>query len=205
MAPKRAKKLVVTSTRKVVRQHVQVSVVGSAKRSTRANRDTQTPEEAVNLDQDNVRTIPVQELTPKASENEKQTHGEQKEDVSEKKAETTQKEGQTVNEEKIGKRKRGKKRRSEEGYQRYVYRVLKQVHPDLGVSSKAMTVLNNMMSDMFERLADEAARLKKYAGHVTLSSREIQGAVKLVLPGDLGKHAISEGVKAVTNYMSKDE
>ncbi|MCI34502.1 histone H2B.2-like [Trifolium medium] len=65
-----------------------------------------------------------------------------------------------------------------------------------------MTILNNLMNDMFEKLADEAAKLNTYTGHMTLSSREIQGAVKLVLPGELGKHAIAEGAKAVTNYIS---
>ncbi|XP_038971293.1 histone H2B.5-like [Phoenix dactylifera] len=90
------------------------------------------------------------------------------------------------------------------GYKRYVFRVLKQVHPGMGVSSRAMAVLDGMMADMFERLADEAARLSRYSGKATLSSREIQDAVRLVLPGELGKHAISEGTKAVSNYMSAD-
>ncbi|KAF8403165.1 hypothetical protein HHK36_011262 [Tetracentron sinense] len=90
------------------------------------------------------------------------------------------------------------------GYKRYVYKVLKQVQPGMGISSKGMTVLNGLMKDMFERLADEAARLSKYTGRKTLSSREIQGAVRLVLPGDLSKHAISEGSKAVTTYMSNN-
>ncbi|KQJ91633.1 histone H2B.2 [Brachypodium distachyon] len=88
------------------------------------------------------------------------------------------------------------------GYKRYVYRVLKQVHPDMGASGRAMEVLDMMMGDMFERLADEAARLAKVAGRATLSSREVQNAVRLVLPGELAKHAISEGTKAVTSYMS---
>jgi histone H2A len=35
---------------------------------------------------------------------------------------------------------------------------------------------------------------------MTLSSREIQTAVRLLLPGDLAKHAVSEGTKAVTKY-----
>ncbi|XP_057953704.1 uncharacterized protein LOC131147998 [Malania oleifera] len=87
-------------------------------------------------------------------------------------------------------------------YKRYVYRVLKQVHPELGVSSKAMMVLSNYMSDMFDRLAGEAARLTKYAGRMTLSSREVQAAVRLVLPRELRKHAVAEGTKAVTIYMS---
>ncbi|KAG7037380.1 Histone H2B.2, partial [Cucurbita argyrosperma subsp. argyrosperma] len=41
-------------------------------------------------------------------------------------------------------------------------------------------------------------------GGQTLSSREIQGAVKLVFPGELGKHAVAEGTKAVSTYVSYD-
>ncbi|KAK9079096.1 hypothetical protein SSX86_000766 [Deinandra increscens subsp. villosa] len=104
--------------------------------------------------------------------------------------------------------KRKKKRRKvgevsgELGYKTYLYRVLKQVHPDLGISSKAMVIINNLMGDMFERVAEVAARLSEYNKKMTLSSREIQAAVKLVLPGELGKHAIAEGTKAVTSYVS---
>ncbi|KAK7404807.1 hypothetical protein VNO78_05772 [Psophocarpus tetragonolobus] len=218
MAPKRAEKLVVRSTKKVVESSVQVSVVG--KRLTRGNKDTQTnEEEVVEGGQEHVMIIPIQEVTPKAQkdsstsaittdnkaeqentqeggvENQKGVRNEQ---VSEKnKAKTTK--GHNGKEKKR-ERKRG--RRSAEGYQRYVYKVLKQVHPEMGISSKCMTILNNLMNDMFERLAFEAAKLKDYTGHMTLSSREIQGAVKLILPGELGKHAIAEGVKAVNNYTS---
>ncbi|KAI8498332.1 Histone H2B type 1-A [Branchiostoma belcheri] len=35
-----------------------------------------------------------------------------------------------------------------------------------------------------------------------ISSREIQTAVRLLLPGELAKHAVSEGTKAVTKYTS---
>ena len=90
------------------------------------------------------------------------------------------------------------------GYKRYVWRVLKQVHPELGLSGLAMRVLDMMMADMFERLADEAARLSKASGRATLSSREVQSAVRLVLPGELGRHAMSEGTKAISKYMSYD-
>jgi histone H2B len=74
----------------------------------------------------------------------------------------------------------------------------------MAIWSKAMTVLNNLMSDMFERVAEEAARLSKYTGRVTLTSREIQGAVRLVLPGELGKHAVAEGSKAVTTFINNN-
>lgn len=94
--------------------------------------------------------------------------------------------------------KRTKKRK--ESYSIYIYKVLKQVHPDTGISSKAMSIMNSFVNDVFERIAAEASRLAKYNSRATISSREIQTAVRLLLPGELAKHAVSEGTKAVTKY-----
>lgn len=100
--------------------------------------------------------------------------------------------------------KSGKKRRRtrKESYAIYVYKVLKQVHPDTGISSKAMGIMNSFVSDIFERIAGEASRLAHYNKRSTITSREIQTAVRLLLPGELAKHAVSEGTKAVTKYTS---
>ena len=99
---------------------------------------------------------------------------------------------------KDGKRKKKRK----ESYAIYVYKVLKQVHPDTGVSSKAMSIMNSFVNDLFERIAAEASRLAHYNKQKTITSREIQTAVRLLLPGELAKHAVSEGTKAVTKYTS---
>ncbi|XP_076882192.1 histone H2B-like [Bidens hawaiensis] len=98
------------------------------------------------------------------------------------------------------KKKRHKK--SVETYKIYIFKVLKQVHPDIGISSKAMGIMNSFINDIFEKLAQEASRLGRYNKKHTLSSREIQTAVRLVLPGELAKHAVSEGTKAVTKFTS---
>ena len=98
------------------------------------------------------------------------------------------------------KKKRRAKRK--ESFSIYVYKVLKQVHPDTGISSKAMSIMNSFVSDIFERIANEASRLAKYNKRSTISSREVQTAVRLLLPGELAKHAVSEGTKAVTKYTS---
>ena len=76
-----------------------------------------------------------------------------------------------------------------------MYRVMKQVHPGMGISSKALTILNNLMNDMFERLAKEASTLIKYTGRMTLTSREIQGAVRLVLLASLGGMPLLRGLR----------
>lgn len=98
------------------------------------------------------------------------------------------------------KKKKHKKRK--ESYAIYIYKVLKQVHPDTGVSSKAMSIMNSFVNDIFERIAAESSRLAQYNKRSTITSREIQTAVRLLLPGELSKHAVSEGTKAVTKYTS---
>ena len=113
--------------------------------------------------------------------------------------------------------KKKRKGKRKESYAIYIYKVLyglswwiylcfdqvlKQVHPDTGVSSKAMSIMNSFVGDTFDRLSAEAIRLSRYNKKKTLTSREIQTAVRLSLPGELSKHAVSEGTKAVTKYAS---
>lgn len=101
-----------------------------------------------------------------------------------------------------GDNKRKRRRGRKESYGIYIYKVLKQVHPDTGVSSKAMSIMNSFVNDIFERIATEASRLAHYNKRRTITSREVQTAVRLLLPGELAKHAVSEGTKAVTKYTS---
>ncbi|CAM0879519.1 unnamed protein product [Alopecurus aequalis] len=105
---------------------------------------------------------------------------------------------------KEGGEKKGKKKakKSVETYKIYIFKVLKQVHPDVGISSKAMSIMNSFINDIFEKLAGESAKLARYNKKPTITSREIQTSVRLVLPGELAKHAVSEGTKAVTKFTS---
>lgn len=99
-------------------------------------------------------------------------------------------------------KKKKMKKKSVETYKIYIFKVLKQVHPDIGISSKAMGIMNSFINDIFEKLAQESSRLARYNKKPTITSREIQTAVRLVLPGELAKHAVSEGTKAVTKFTS---
>ena len=84
----------------------------------------------------------------------------------------------------------------------YMYKVQKQAHPDTGISSKAMGIMNSFINDIFECIAGKASRLAHYNKHSTITSREIQTAMHLLLPEELAKHAVSKGTKAVTKYTS---
>ena len=101
-------------------------------------------------------------------------------------------------------KKDGSKKRKKrvETYSSYIFKVLKQVHPDVGISKKGMAIMNSFINDIFDRLANESGKLVRYNKKGTISSREIQTAVRLLLPGELAKHAVSEGTKAVTKYTS---
>ncbi|KZT32775.1 histone-fold-containing protein [Sistotremastrum suecicum HHB10207 ss-3] len=101
-----------------------------------------------------------------------------------------------------GDKKARRKKSRKETYSSYIYKVLKQVHPDTGISNKAMAILNSFVNDIFERIASEASKLASYSKKSTISSREIQTSVRLILPGELSKHAISEGTKSVTKFSS---
>ncbi|CAF1698254.1 unnamed protein product [Brassica oleracea var. botrytis] len=101
-----------------------------------------------------------------------------------------------------GDKKKKRSKKSVETYKIYIFKVLKQVHPDIGISSKAMGIMNSFINDIFEKLARESSKLARYNKKPTITSREIQTAVRLVLPGELAKHAVSEGTKAVTKFTN---
>lgn len=95
-----------------------------------------------------------------------------------------------------------KKKRHYDSFSSYIYKVLKQVHPKVGISSKAMSVMNSFVDDMLNKIASEATRLATTNKHITMTSREVQTAVRIVMGPlkELVKHAVSEGTKAVLTY-----
>ena len=103
---------------------------------------------------------------------------------------------------KTAKKAGSKSKKRVESYSSYIYKVLKQVHPETGISKKGISILNSFVNDIFDRIALEASKLPRYNKKATLSSREVQTAVRLLLPGELAKHAVSEGTKAVTKFTS---
>lgn len=97
-------------------------------------------------------------------------------------------------------RRKKHRRMRKESYSIYIHKVLKQVHPDTSISSKSISILNSFVNDIFERIAVEASRLAHYNKRSTITKRDIQTAVRLLLPEGLAMRAIIEGKKAVTKY-----
>ena len=93
-----------------------------------------------------------------------------------------------------------KRRKATSSYKGYIMKVLKQVHPETRISKKGITIINNFVEDTFEKIALEASKLCRIHKRATMNSRDVQSAIRLVLPGELAKHAVSEGTKAMTKF-----
>lgn len=88
----------------------------------------------------------------------------------------------------------------QESFKSSIKNVLKEYHPDIGISSEAMTIMNAFVNDMFDRIATESSRIAKENKKTTISCSEIQTAILEVLPRDLAVHAMREGLMAMRRY-----
>ena len=88
----------------------------------------------------------------------------------------------------------------EDSLQIYIFRQLKKVHPEMGISKSAMLSLNSMILDIYRKVSRAATELSRSNKSMTLSANDIQSAVKLCIPGEIGKLSVSEGTKALTHY-----
>ena len=96
----------------------------------------------------------------------------------------------------LGRKRQKRGIKKEESYKIYIFRLLKLVQPNNTISSKAMSIMNSLVSDLFQRIAREASMIAKRNKKATLSWREVQTAVRLLYPRELAVHACAEGVRA---------
>lgn len=97
---------------------------------------------------------------------------------------------------------KNKKRRREENFDKYIFKLLKQVHPNTKISKKSIKTMDHLVRDIFERIAVESSQLSRNKKCSTITSRDIQTAVRLVLPVQLANVAVSAGTKAVVKYIT---
>ena len=79
-----------------------------------------------------------------------------------------------------------------------IYQVLAQVHPDFKISNRAMHKMNCMINGIQKHIINKAS----LQNNGIVSDTEIQNIVRSSFPGELAKHAVSEGFKAVKKYLA---
>lgn len=75
-------------------------------------------------------------------------------------------------------------------FQTYIFRVMKETKTEFNVSKKAMGLMTSIVDNLFETIMDEGRKLLLFSKKQTLSSREIETAIKIIFPGELQKLAI---------------
>ncbi|KAL2622206.1 hypothetical protein R1flu_002411 [Riccia fluitans] len=90
-------------------------------------------------------------------------------------------------------------------YKNYIFRIMKSMDPELRISNQAMEVMNGLIQDHIHKIAQEAATVAERNKQPFIDVREIRTAVRLTLPGDLGKHAVSLGDKAWHQLMNSED
>ncbi|XP_041492733.1 late histone H2B.L4-like [Microtus oregoni] len=94
------------------------------------------------------------------------------------------------------------RRRCRNSFSIYFPKVLRLVHVGLTLSQRSVSILDSFVKDMFERIVTEASNLARLNNSTTINSREIQSAVRLLLPGEMCDRAIAEGTMAMLRYIS---
>ena len=82
----------------------------------------------------------------------------------------------------------------------YFPRVLRQVHRGLSLSHDSVNILDSFVKDTFERIAEEAGRRARNNKRRTITTEDIKTAVRLLLPGKLGKYAMSKATESLNTY-----
>lgn len=81
---------------------------------------------------------------------------------------------------------------------------MKEMAPDSGISKKAMTTLNQIISDKFESIMNESRGLIINNKKGTLTSKEVETACRLLIKGELGSNSVAAGRRAIARYSEKE-
>ncbi|XP_061264755.1 histone H2B-like [Bos javanicus] len=84
----------------------------------------------------------------------------------------------------------------------YFPRVLRQIHKGMSLSHDSVNILDSFVKDTFERIAEEAGRLAGDNKRRTITTEDIEAAVRLLLPGKLGKYAVLKATKSLITYRT---
>ena len=61
----------------------------------------------------------------------------------------------------------------EESFQNSIFKVLKQVHPEVGISKAAMNTMNSIILEFYRTVAKEAQAMNQKTGKRTMTAQDI--------------------------------
>lgn len=92
------------------------------------------------------------------------------------------------------------RKRNNNSYGTYIHKVLKNVHPDIAITKESMTIMDNILKDVYGKIVQEATKLMKVDKRQTLTDKDISSSIKILFENDLATHAVKEGDVALKKY-----
>lgn len=88
-------------------------------------------------------------------------------------------------------------------FESYIHKVLKQVHPSVGLTKDAKAEINNLCNIFIENIIFGANILLQKSHNITMTPKEIHSSIRMRFPKGLKKQSVEAGTKAVNKYSSK--
>mmetsp|Transcript_13650 Transcript_13650/g.25740 ORF Transcript_13650/g.25740 Transcript_13650/m.25740 type:complete len:301 (-) Transcript_13650:801-1703(-) len=79
----------------------------------------------------------------------------------------------------------------EKSFKLYINRMLKRIHPEVGISKAGLASVNTFLNDVFDSLCTESGKIVRAAKKRTLSDNEVQQAIQRVFPSSLASRFLS--------------
>jgi histone H2B len=89
---------------------------------------------------------------------------------------------------------------NQRSFSTYIYKVLKRVHSNKGMSTPALESLDSCMRIIANKLGEHARNFAITENLKTVNTREVEGAVKSLLPLTLSNNAITFATAAVSKF-----
>jgi len=91
------------------------------------------------------------------------------------------------------------------GLDSFIRKVSKQVHPDVNDSQGAVQYISDVLNITFKKIMRSVNILLNQSNKKTIKSGDVKAAVFISLPGELAKHAVSQGSKALIIFNRPPE
>lgn len=85
-------------------------------------------------------------------------------------------------------------------FNEHICKVLKQVHPDIAISTGAIDMMNIMISNVMMKLIHESSNATSSMKLTMMTAKEMKAAVKRVFPEEMAKLALSAAIVPVTSF-----
>jgi histone H3/H4 len=89
-------------------------------------------------------------------------------------------------------------------FETYISKVLKQLSDTRGITANAKQQLNSALCIISKQISIRTINLTEIAKKKTISSKEVENSIKLIMSGDLLKYSIEEGKKSILKFQSED-